>query len=492
MRGVTKPLSSYPNTEMISQNFRQCLSYDDVLLVPKKSIVSSRKDVDLSTFLTKKIKLNMPIIPANMDSITESSMAIAIAREGSIGFIHRFLSIEQQVNEVKRVKRSEGLIIENPYTLYPDNELHEALEIMQSKKVSGLLIVDEDYKLKGILTRRDVLCQNNLNEKISNLMTKKVITGKPGISIEDASDILKKNKIEKLPLVDNKGILKGLITSKDLSSKVGNIMASKDSKGRLLVGAAIGVKDDFLERTSALVEAGCDVIVVDIAHGHSENEIRVIKAIKKTFPDIPIVGGNIATSEGALDLISAGADCIKVGVGPGSLCTTRIMTGCGVPQLTAVLDVVNACKDSRIPICADGGLKNSGDIVKALATGASTVMAGSLFAGCEETPGSTFIKNGKKFKAYRGMAGYLANQNKLINEGKKPDVSDFVPEGTEAMVPYKGTVKEVLNHLLGGLRSGISYCGSRNILEMQKNAEFVRITAAGMNESRAHNPNVNE
>ena len=440
--------------------------------------------------LSRNITLNIPIISANMDTVTESGMAIALAREGGIGIIHRFMTIEDQVDEILKVKRSESVMIEQPYTIKPDLTVAEAKKVMAEFSVSGLL-VEEGGKLLGIITRRDITFEKNNKLKVSELMTKDVITAKAGINIDQAKEILHNKRIEKLPVVDDKKHIVGLITSKDILKMEQYPYASKDRKGRLLVGAAVGVKGDYLERTEALLEAGADIIVVDIAHGHSENAINTVHMIKKAFPGCELIAGNVATGEGSRDLIKAGVDAVKVGVGSGSICITRVVTGSGVPQLTAVIDSVKVARDYGVPIVSDGGIRNSGDITKALAAGASSVMIGSLFGGTDESPGKTLVKNGKKYKMYRGMASFYASLGRKYREAgpqvvDSDDLNDYVPEGVEAMVPYKGSVVEIIRQMAGGLRSGLSYCGAKTIPEMQKNAEFIKITSAGYIESQSH------
>ena len=440
--------------------------------------------------LSRNITLNIPIISANMDTVTESGMAIALAREGGIGIIHRFMTIEDQVDEILKVKRSESVMIEQPYTIKPDLTVAEAKKVMAEFSVSGLL-VEEGGKLLGIITRRDITFEKNNKLKVSELMTKDVITAKAGINIDQAKEILHNKRIEKLPVVDDKKHIVGLITSKDILKMEEYPYASKDRKGRLLVGAAVGVKGDYLERTEALLEAGADIIVVDIAHGHSENAINTVHMIKKAFPGCELIAGNVATGEGSRDLIKAGVDAVKVGVGSGSICITRVVTGSGVPQLTAVIDSVKVARDYGIPIISDGGIRNSGDITKALAAGASSVMIGSLFGGTDESPGKTLVKNGKKYKMYRGMASFYASLGRKYREAgpqvvDSDDLNDYVPEGVEAMVPYNGSVVEIIRQMAGGLRSGLSYCGAKTITEMQKNAEFIKITSAGYIESQSH------
>jgi IMP dehydrogenase len=471
-------------------DIKEGLTFDDVLLVPKRSPIVSRSQIDLRTKLSRNITLNIPIISANMDTVTESGMAVAIAREGGIGIIHRFMTIEDQVDEILKVKRSESVMIEQPYTIKPDVTVAEAKKAMAEYGVSGLLVEGGD-KLVGIITRRDITFEKNNRRKVSELMTKEVITAKPGLTIEQAKDILHKQRIEMLPVIDEKHRIVGLITSKDILKMEQYPHASKDKKGRLLVGAAVGVKGDYLERTEALLEAGADVLVVDIAHGHSENAINTVHMIKKAFPTSELIAGNVATGDGARDLFRAGVDAIKVGVGSGSICITRVVTGSGVPQLTAVLDSVRVARDYDVPVISDGGIRNSGDITKALAAGSSSVMVGSLFGGTDESPGKTLVKNGKKFKMYRGMASFYASLGrKYREEGAQvidsDDLNDYVPEGVEAMVPYKGSVVEIVRQLVGGLRSGLSYCGAKTIAEMQKNAEFIKMTSAGFIESQPH------
>ncbi len=429
-----------------------------------------------------------------MDTVTESGMAVALAREGGIGIIHRFMTIEDQVDEILKVKRSESVMIEQPYTIKPDVTVAEAKKAMAVYGVSGLL-VEEGGKLAGIITRRDITFEKNNRRKVSELMTKEVITAKAGLTIEQAKEILHKQRIEKLPVIDDKRRIVGLITSKDILKMEQYPHASKDRKGRLLVGAAVGVKGDYLERTEALLEAGADVLVVDIAHGHSENAINTVHMIKKAFPSCELIAGNVATGDGARDLIKAGVDAVKVGVGSGSICITRVITGSGVPQLTAVIDSVGVARDYDTPVISDGGIRNSGDITKALAAGSSSVMVGSLFGGTDESPGKTLVKNGKKFKMYRGMASFYASLGrKYREEGAEvvdsDDLNDYVPEGVEAMVPYKGSVVEIVRQLAGGLRSGLSYCGAKTIAEMQKNAEFIKMTSAGYIESQPHDVDV--
>ncbi|MDW0148786.1 MAG: IMP dehydrogenase [Nitrososphaeraceae archaeon] len=475
-------------------NIREGLTFDDVLLIPKRSPIISRSQTNLKTRLSRNINLNIPVISANMDTVTESPMAIALAREGGIGIIHRFMTIQDQVDEVLKVKRSESVMIEQPYTISIDSSVGYAKKIMHDFGISGLLI-EKDKKLVGIITKRDLLFETNFENNISSVMSKDVVFAEMGTTIEKAKYILHKNRIEKLPIIDKDKHIIGLITSQDILKMEEFPNASKDKKGRLLVGAAVGVKGDYLERTEALLDAGADVMVVDIAHGHSDNAINCVHLIKKAFKDCELIAGNIATGQGTEDLIRAGVDAVKVGVGSGSICITRVITGSGVPQLTAILDSVKIAKEYDIPVVSDGGIRNSGDLTKALAAGSSSVMVGSLLGGTDESPGKTLVKNGKKYKIYRGMASFYASLGrKYREEGEQiiesEDLNDYVPEGVEAMVSYKGSVVEIIRQLVGGLRSGLSYCGAKTINEMQQNAEFVRITTAGYIESQPHDVNV--
>jgi IMP dehydrogenase len=455
------------------------LSFDDVLLVPKKGIVSTRKDVSLKSKLTSNIALNVPIVSANMDTVTEAKMAIAMARLGGIGFIHRFLTVEEQFEQVLKVKRSEGILIENPYTLSQDNTIKEARGFMSLHGINALIIVDKDNLVEGILTSRDLVFEESLDKKIGEVMTpkNKLITAEYGISLVNAKNILRKNKIEKLPLVDRNFKLKGLITSSDIKKRDKYPNSSKDKKGRLRVGAAVGVKGDFLDRTESLVAAGTDIIVVDVAHGHSNLAMKTTRKIKSKF-DVDVVAGNVCTKQGVKDLIKSGADCIKVGVGPGAYCTTRIVTGCGVPQITAIRECSKSA--GKIPVIADGGIKNSGDISKAIAAGSNTVMVGNLLAGTDESPGITLFRDGSKVKVGRGMASLGANIHKT------KDYEEYVAEGVESLIPYRGSVLEVINQLVGGLKSGVSYNGSKDLSGLRRNSEFIRITKEGMRESKPH------
>ena len=469
--------------------FKEGLTFDDVLLVPKYSDITSRSQTDLTTKLSRNISISIPFVSANMDTVTESTMASAMARAGGIGIIHRFLTIKEQAAEVLKVKRSGSVMIENPYSVSPDRTIQSAIDYAVDKDVSGLLVIDSDSKLIGIVTNRDLLFADP-KDTVSDVMTRDVVTAKLGVTLDESKEILHKHRIEKLPIVDDSGIIKGLITSKDITNNADFPNASKDKKGRPLVGAAVGVKGDFLERSESLLEAGTDVLVVDIAHGHSENALSTVRNIKKAFPDCELIAGNIATAQGAKDLITAGVDAIKVGVGSGSICITRVITGSGVPQLTAVMDCAQIGKDYGIPIISDGGTRTSGDATKALASGASSVMIGSMLGGTDESPGTVLTKNGKRFKVYRGMASLAASIGRKSKETGSvsfdDDLNDYVAEGVEAMVPYKGTITDILKQLTGGLRSGLSYCGAHTIPQMQENAEFIKMSRAGFAESQPH------
>lgn len=464
---------------------KQAYTFDDVLLVPNKSEILPR-DVSLATYLTKKIKLNIPLMSAGMDTVTESRMAIAMAREGGIGIIHKNMSIEKQAVEVDRVKRQENGVITDPFFLSPDNTLEDSLALMSKYRISGVPITTEG-KLVGIITNRDILFETDYTKKIKDIMTSEnLITAPEGICMEDAKQLLKKHKIEKLPLVDSKNNLRGLITIKDIEKTIKFPSAAKDSRGRLLCGAAVGVTSDMLERVDALVKAGVDVITIDTAHGHSLGVMDGVRKIKAAYPDLQIIAGNIATAEATRDLIDAGADCVKVGIGPGSICTTRIVAGVGVPQLTAVMDCVEEANKYGVPVIADGGVKFSGDIVKALAAGAKVVMMGSMFAGCEESPGEIEMYQGRSYKVYRGMGslGAMANGSKdrYFQEGNKK----LVPEGVEGRIPFKGSVIETIYQMIGGIRSGMGYLGSESLEKLFETSTFVTQTSAGLRESHPH------
>jgi IMP dehydrogenase len=469
----------------VAKILKKAYTFDDVLLVPNKSEVLPR-EVSLKTNLTKKIKLNIPIMSASMDTVTDSKMAIAIAREGGIGIIHKNMTIEKQAIEVDRVKRQENGVISDPFYLSPDNTIKEALSLMSKYRISGVPITVEG-KLVGIMTNRDIVFEDNYDKKISEVMTKeKLITAPEDTTIEQAKEILKKYKIEKLPLVDSENNLRGLITLKDIEKVKKFPNSAKDSKGRLLCGAAVGVTKDMMERVSELVNAGVDVITVDTAHGHSRGVIDAVKTIKEKYPDMQIIAGNIATAEAARDLILAGADAVKVGIGPGSICTTRVVSGVGVPQLTAIMDCVEEANKYGIPVIADGGLKYSGDIVKALAAGAKVAMMGSMLAGCEEAPGETEIYRGRTYKVYRGMGSLAAmadgSKDRYFQEGNKK----LVPEGVEGRVPYKGYVADTIFQLVGGIRSGMGYLGAATLNDLYEKATFVVQSSAGLRESHPH------
>ncbi|MCS4537882.1 MAG: IMP dehydrogenase [Thaumarchaeota archaeon] len=473
----------------MDNGIRVGLTFDDVLLVPKKSTIETRKAANTRTKLSKHLELNIPIISANMDTVTESAMAITMARQGGIGIIHRFLSVSEQVAEVSKVKRSEGILIEQPMTITPDRTVREASQLMQQYGIGGLLVVNNG-KLVGILTSRDLRFEENLDVAVEKAMTKDLVTAPVGTTIEDAKRTLKQHKIEKLPIVDKEMRVRGLITGKDIIKRQQFPQASKDSKGRLRVGAAIGVKGDYMERAAALIEAGADVLVVDIAHGHSDLSIRAVAHIRDKFGPVELIAGNVATAQGTKDLIEAGVDAVKVGVGAGSICVTRIVTGAGVPQLTAVMDCTEVANAKGIPVIADGGIRTSGDLTKAIAAGASTVMIGSLLAGTDEAPGVIISRHSGRFKMSRGMASLGAAMGRSAREKgremEEQDLLNYVPEGVEGLVPYRGAAIEVLSNLIGGLRSGMSYCGATNIKELQQNAEFIRVTEAGYKESQPH------
>lgn len=466
----------------------EALTYDDVLLVPGYSEVLPR-ETKTKTILTKNIKLNIPLVSAAMDTVTETDLAIAMALEGGLGFIHKNMSIERQANQVRKVKRSQNGLILDPITLHIDSLAGDAVNIMREFKIGGIPVVDEEGKLLGIITNRDLRFQKDMSAPIQDIMTKEnLITAIDEISLDQAEEILKIHRIEKLPIVDKDGKLTGLITYKDILKNIDRPNACKDSYGRLRVGAAVGVTKDINDRISALVESGVDVISIDTAHGHSKGVIESLKSVKKAFPDLDVIVGNIATYEAAIALADAGADAVKVGVGPGSICTTRVIAGIGVPQLTAVAEVARAMNDRGVPVIADGGIRFSGDIVKAIAGGANSVMIGSLLAGTEEAPGEMIIYEGRKFKTYRGMGSIEAMEDGSKDryfQDAEDDVKKLVPEGISGRVPFKGLVSEVLYQLVGGLQAGMGYCGAKTISDM-KEAKFVRITAAGVRESHPH------
>jgi IMP dehydrogenase len=464
-------------------------TFDDVLLVPAKSNVLPR-EVDVSTKLTRNIKLNIPLVSAAMDTVTESEMAIAIAREGGIGIIHKNMSIEKQASEVDKVKRSESGMILNPITLTPDRKVRNALEIMSTYRISGIPIVDSNGKLVGIVTNRDLRFEPDPDAEISRYMTNSnLITAPVGTTLEEAEKILQKYKIEKLPVVDKNGYLKGLITFKDIQKKKKYPNACKDELGRLRVGAAVGIRSDTIERVEELKKVGVDVIVIDTAHGHSKGVIEMLKKIKKKFPELDVIAGNVATGEATLDLIKVGADAVKVGIGPGSICTTRVVTGVGVPQITAIMNCAEVAIKYKIPIIADGGIKQTGDIAKAIAAGADSVMIGALFAGTEESPGEKVLYEGRSYKVYRGMGSLEAMKSGSAEryfQDVEEDIKKLVPEGIEGRVPYKGHLHDVVYQMIGGLRSAMGYCGARNIEEMKLKTKFILMTNAGLRESHPH------
>lgn len=466
---------------------KEALTFDDVLLIPGKSDVEP-KDVNISTHLTKKIKLNTPLMTAAMDTVTESEMAIAIAREGGIGIIHKNMSIEAQADMVDRVKRSENGVITNPFYLSPEKTVAEADELMGKFKISGVPIC-ENGKFVGIITNRDMafLSEEDFKQPISAVMTKEnLITAPVGTTLQEAKELLKKHKVEKLPLIDEKGNLGGLITIKDIEKSIQYPNSSRDEKGRLLCGAAIGATPDVLDRVDALVKAGADVLVLDSAHGHNSNIVKSVAKVKAAYPDVQLIAGNVATAEATHDLIEAGADAVKVGIGPGSICTTRVVAGIGVPQVTAIFDAAREAEKYGVPIIADGGIKYSGDIVKALAAGGSVVMVGSLVAGCKESPGETEIYQGRQFKVYRGMGSLGAMGKGSSDRYFQASNNKFVPEGVEGRVPYKGTLGDTIYQLMGGLKSGMGYTGCATISDLHQKAQFVRISGAGLRESHPH------
>jgi IMP dehydrogenase len=472
----------------MSEPFELGLTFDDVLLVPQRSSVSTRRQADTRTRLCRGIDLAIPVVSASMDSVTESEMAITIAREGGIGIIHRFLPIADHVAEVRRVKRSESVVIETPYTVGPEATVRHAAAFMEEHGSAGILVIDRDRRLLGIVTARDVLFENEPDRPLTAVMTpsSRLITAPLGTPVDEAKQILHHHRIEKLPLIDAEGRLAGLITSRDIQMRLRHPHATKDQKGRLRVGAAIGVRADYLERARALVEAEVDVLVIDIAHGHSDLAFQTIEAVRNACGDVPLIAGNIATPEATRDLIARGVDGVKVGVGPGSTCTTRVVTGTGVPQLTAILSCAASAAGHGVPLIADGGIRGSGDLVKALSGGAETVMLGNLLAGTEESPGTLVTRNGRQYKLYRGMASLWTSAERRDMRQDDELLSEIVPEGIEALVPYRGKVSAVLGQLIGGLRSGMSYCGATTLAELRANARFIRVTDAGVREGMPH------
>lgn len=466
------------------------LTFDDVLLLPGKSEVLPR-ETKINTFLTKSIKLNIPIMSAGMDTVTESKLAISMAREGGIGIIHKNMTIEQQALEVDRVKRSEHGIITDPFHLSRYHAVSDALELMERYHISGVPIIEEDGTLVGIITNRDIRFETDTSQLIDNVMTKEnLVTGTRETTMDEALEIMKAHKIEKLPLVDEDYKLAGLITIKDIEKSIEYPNSARDSSGRLLAGAAVGVTNDMMDRISALVKAKVDVIVVDTAHGHSKGVLDAVKRIKIEYPDLQVIAGNVATAEATVDLIEAGADAIKVGIGPGSICTTRVVTGIGVPQITAVMNCAKAAKEYGIPIIADGGIKYSGDITKAIAAGANMVMIGSLFAGTNESPGEEELYEGRRFKVYRGMGSIAAMQQGSRDRYFQENTKKLVPEGVEGRVPYRGPLGDVVYQLMGGLRSGMGYVGAEDIKQLQEKARFIKITNASLIENHPHDINI--
>jgi IMP dehydrogenase len=472
---------------MWEQKFaKEGLTFDDVLLLPAKSEVLPRQ-VNVGTKLAEGIELNIPLISAGMDTVTESKLAIAIARQGGIGIIHKNMKVEEQAEEVDRVKRSESGVITNPFYLTPQHKVHDAEELMAKYRISGVPIVDENRKLVGIITNRDLRFVRDYAMPIQEVMTTEpLVTAPVGTTLEQAEEILQKHKIEKLPLVDENGVLKGLITIKDIEKATQFPDAAKDKQGRLLVGAAVGVSKDMERRVQALIDAEVDLIVVDTAHGHSKGVLDAIHTLRRKYPDLVIVAGNVATGEATRDLIEAGANIVKVGIGPGSICTTRVVAGIGVPQITAIYDCATVARQYGVPIIADGGIRYSGDIVKALAAGADAVMLGSLFAGTEESPGESEIYQGRRFKVYRGMGSIGAMQQGSKDRYFQEDAQKLVPEGIEGRVPYKGPLADTVYQLIGGIRAGMGYCGAATLKELKENSRFIRITNASLRESHPH------
>lgn len=473
---------------------KEAITFDDVLLIPAKSEVLP-SNVNLKTKLTKTLELNIPFLSAAMDTVTEAKLAIALARQGGIGFVHKNMSIEEQAAEIDKVKRNESGMITNPITLKKESILADAEHIMGTYKVSGLPVVDDDGTLVGIITNRDLKYRKNMDEKVVNIMTKdNLITGHVGVTLDEAKDVLLENRIEKLPIVDDNYKLQGLITIKDIDNIAEYPNACKDPQGRLRVGGAVGVGGNTMDRVDALVRAGVDIITVDSAHGHSQGVINQVKEIKTKYPELNVIGGNIVTADAALDLIKAGADAVKVGVGPGSICTTRVVAGVGVPQLTAVNDVYEVCKEHGVGVIADGGIKLSGDIVKAIAAGADCVMVGGLLAGTEEAPGEEILYEGRRFKVYVGMGSMAAMKRGSADryfQGKTAE-KKLVPEGIEGKVAYKGKLEDVIFQLCGGLRSGMGYCGTETIAKLKTDARFVKITGAGLQESHPHDISITQ
>lgn len=477
---------------MINKIIAEALTFDDVLLLPQESNVLPR-EVDVTTRLTRRIKLNIPLLSAAMDTVTEARMAIALAREGGLGIIHKNMPIERQADEVDQVKRSESGMINNPITLTPDKSIRDALELMRRYRISGIPIVTaaaNGGKLVGILTNRDLRFEVNLDQRLDEVMTReKLITAPVGTTLEEAERKLQQHRIEKLLIVDAKGELKGLITVKDIQKKKTHPNAAKDEHGRLLAGAAVGVTKDTLERAAALVQNEVDVLVVDTAHGHSQGVLKTVRQLRQAFPNIQLIAGNVATADGALALIEAGVDAVKVGIGPGSICTTRVVAGVGVPQITAIMECAKACEKHDVPLIADGGIKQTGDVAKAIAAGADTVMMGNMFAGTEESPGEMIYLEGRSFKVYRAMGSLAAmkqgSSDRYFQEGET-NQKKMVPEGIEGRVPYRGKISDIVYQFVGGLRAAMGYAGAASIAELKANAHFIKITAAGLRESHPH------
>ncbi len=468
----------------------EALTFDDVLLKPRKSDVLPR-DVDTSTNLTRRLRLNIPLISASMDTVTEAKLAIAIAREGGLGIIHKNLTIAQQAEEVDKVKRSESGVITDPVYLTPEHPIYDAEAIMAKYRISGVPIVDNDKRLVGILTNRDLRFEKNFSRVISDVMTKhNLVTAPVGTTLEEAQTILQQHKVEKLPIVDENNVLRGLITIKDIEKAKQFPLAAKDAHGRLLVGAAVSTGSDAFDRVNALVKAGVDVIIVDTAHGHSTGVINMVKRIRSLYPDLNLIAGNVATADATRDLIEVGVDAVKVGIGPGSICTTRVVAGIGVPQISAIYECANAAKEYGIPIIADGGIKYSGDVTKAIAAGADVVMIGSLFAGTEESPGEMEIYQGRSFKVYRGMGSLGAMRSGSSDRYFQEQNKKLVPEGIEGRVAYRGPLSETVYQLIGGLRAGMGYCGTKTLKELQNDTQFIRITSAGLRESHPHDVHI--
>lgn len=472
------------------------LTFDDVLLIPKRSRIRSRSAVDTSTWLVPGIRLAIPIISANMDTVTEADMAIAMAQAGGIGILHRFMPVERQIEQVKRVKRAESFVVEEPITIFETASIEEARRRMRETQIGGLVVIDEEEHLRGMLTARDVLFAPDPTASVAEIMTPRarLVTARSDEALDSARIKLHEHRIEKLPLVDGEDHVVGLITAQDIVKIQEHPHATKDAKGRLRVGVAVGVRSEELERAAACIEEGADLLVVDVAHGHADHVIEMVKNLKKEYPHIPLIVGNVATPQGVRDLAEAGAQAVKVGIGSGSICITRLVTGVGVPQLTAIAECAQAGRELGVPIIADGGVRNAGDLTKALAAGASTVMLGSLLAGTDQSPGAPVIRNGRRYKIVRGMASLTANvTRKLIEQPidlEPEDWLEVVPEGVEAVVPYRGDVTDILHQLIGGLRSGMSYLGAQTLEELMANAEFIRVTSAGKEESGVHDVSV--